>query len=95
MCYVRKLSLLNTSRLEICKNRDKLNEAISVIGQLNTKLQSLKISSESQVLHLNQVLSIFFQCKSTFDRAGANIEVLSRHLRTIQIPLNKLSSGNQ
>ena len=87
------LTMLNISRKEIGENRNKLNEAIAAIRELNVDLKTIQTNTNSKILELDQVVRVYLQSRAAFNRAKTNVAVLFRHLRTFQIQLNRLSLG--
>ena len=87
------LTMLNISRHEIKENRNQLNEVITAIRQLNEDLKIIQENNDNKILQLDQLIRIYLQSKSAFERAKSNVEVLFRHFRTFQIKLNRLAIG--
>ena len=87
------LTMLNISRKEIGENRNKLNEAIAAIRELNLDLKTIQANSNTKILELEQVVRVYLQSRAAFNRAKTNVAMLFRHLRTFQIQLNRLSLG--
>ena len=82
------LSLMNISRNEIGDNRQKLNEAIGAINELNRDLKSIQIESKTQILELEHIVRIYLQSVSSFNRVKSNVAALFRHVRILQIHFN-------
>ena len=87
------LSLMNISRNEIRENREKLNQAIGTINQLNRDLKRIQVNSNTRILELEHIVRIHIQSRTVLNRVKSNVAAMFRQFRILQIHFNMLSLG--
>ena len=87
------MTILNTSRIAISENRQKINEAILSIGSLDNQLSRLAKTLDKELVSLEMFLETYLRLDHIIRDIQDKIRTLLEHLQELRWKINGLALG--
>ena len=88
------LTILNTSRVEIAGNRNKINEILGKLRSVDRQITNVTHTLNIRIVNLEWATATYLQIELAIQEIRDTVHLLTSYLEHIQLQLNMLSLGH-
>ena len=90
----KKVSILNTSRVQISENRQSINKLSISINNIQERINNVSQSLEKQVVQLEEFVQLYLELDLIIEEAKRTVNNAQMYMEHLQLQLNMHSLGH-